>query len=266
MQGEERVLQELTFINGSYRTDPHKGWRFFGLFPSFGFYVQDVVIVFKASHRAKRSRYDTAAWARSSLEVLRALENVGVKFEITGIDHFKGLDTPCVFIANHMSTLETFVLPSIIAPFRDVTFVVKESLVNYPVFKYVMRSRDPVTVGRTNPREDLKAVLEGGTDRLYSGRSMIVFPQTTRTADFAPSECNTIGVKLAKRANVPIVPVALKTDAWANGKHLKDFGRIDPSKKVHFAFGKPLMVRDRGAEEHEEIIHFITEKLKEWKV
>ncbi|HSB34157.1 MAG TPA: 1-acyl-sn-glycerol-3-phosphate acyltransferase, partial [Nitrospirota bacterium] len=76
---------------------------------------------------------------------------------------------------------------------------------------------------------------------------------------------NTIGVKLAKRACVPAVPIALKTDAWGTGALLKDFGRIDPAKTVHIAFGKPLEIRDRGSEEHQQIIDFIEGKLKEWE-
>jgi 1-acyl-sn-glycerol-3-phosphate acyltransferase len=163
-----------------------------------------------------------------------------------------------------MSTLETFVLPVIIAPIRDTTFVVKQSLVEYPVFKYVMRSRNPVTVGRLNPRDDLKAVLEGGAERLRAGMSVIIFPQTTRTPVFDYDQFNTIGIKLAKRAGVPMVPFALKTDAWGNGAHFKDFGKIDPTKTVHFAFGKPLTIKDRGNEEHQQVIDFITGKLKEW--
>jgi 1-acyl-sn-glycerol-3-phosphate acyltransferase len=164
-----------------------------------------------------------------------------------------------------MGTLETFVLPTLISSSKDATFVIKQSLVDYPVFKYVMRARDPITVGRSNPRDDLKAVLEGGTERLKAGRSIIIFPQTTRTSVFDPEQFNTIGIKLAKRAGVPVVPIALKTDAWGNGKYLKDYGRIDPSKKVHVAFSKPLWIKDRGTEEHQEIIEFITEKLKEWE-
>jgi len=223
-----------------------------------------LLIVLKASWRAKHGRYDTAAWAASSHEVVRALESVGVQFEITGIEHVRRLDAPAVFIANHMSILETFVLPGIIAPIRETTFVVKRSLVEYPVFKHVMRSRDPVTVTRTNPREDLRAVLEGGQQRLEAGISMVVFPQTTRTTVFDPVDFNSIGGKLARKAGAPIVPIALKTDAWANGRYLKDFGRIRPSSKVHFAFGEPLRVQDRGREEHEAIVRFISGKLSEW--
>ncbi|HEX9022195.1 MAG TPA: lysophospholipid acyltransferase family protein [Nitrospirota bacterium] len=255
----------IKFEGDSYETGPRRVSLFARAFPSFTFYRNVIDIVVRASRKAKRRRYDTAEWCSSSLEVLRALEYAGVALEVTGMSSFKETDGPCVFIGNHMSTLETFVLPTIIAPFKEATFIVKQSLVDYPVFRHVMRSRDPVVVGRANPRDDLKAVLEGGTDRLKAGVSIIIFPQTTRTPVFDPEQFNTIGIKLAKKAGVPVVPVALKTDAWGNGALFKDFGKIDPSKKVRIAFGKPLPVKGRGAEEHQEVIAFIREKLEEWE-
>ena len=257
-------MDTLAFKDGVYETDPRPVSFFARHFPSAVFYRYLLPIVFRSSSKAKRSLYDSAAWCASSLEVLRALEYVGVSIEITGADNFLTLDSPCIFVANHMSTLETFVLPCIIGPFRSLTFVVKQGLVDYPVFRHVMRSRDPITVRRENPRDDLRAVLEGGAEKLNSGWSLIIFPQSTRYPVFEPRIFNSMGIKLAKRANVPVIPVALKTDAWAEGRHIKDFGRVYPSKKVHFAFGKPLWVKDRGTEEHSEVISFITSKLKEW--
>jgi 1-acyl-sn-glycerol-3-phosphate acyltransferase len=260
------LLDKLTYINDAYTTPPRPLALMARTLPSLTFYYRLFMIVWRASSLAKRGRYKTPEWCQSSLATLRALEAVGLIVEITGTDSFRSLDGPCVFIANHMSSLETFVLPTIISSFKDATFVVKQSLVDYPVFRYVMRSRDPITVGRSNPRDDLKAVLEGGTSRLKAGRSIIIFPQTTRTQVFDPEAFNTIGIKLAKKAGVPVVPIALKTDAWGNGSILKDYGKIDPALRVHFAFGKPMLIRDRGVEEHAQIIDFISGKLKEWAV
>jgi len=258
-------LEELKYEHGSYWTGPVRTSFMARTLTSFTFYTRLVSIVVRGSAQAKHGPYGTPEWCENSFATLRALEAVGVKFEITGTDSFKAVEGPCVFISNHMSTLETFILPTIIAPFKDATFVVKQSLVDYPIFKHIMRSRNPITVGRTNPREDLKAVLEGGAERLKAGMSIILFPQTTRTPVFDPEQFNTIGIKLSKKAGVPVVPIALKTNAWGNGTFLKDYGRIDPSKKVHFAFGKPLWIKDRGTEEHQQIIEFISGKLKEWE-
>jgi len=258
------LKQLIPFVNGAFRTAPRQISTAAGFMPTAVFYSRFAMTVIKSSTMARYGRYGNEEWASSSRDVMTQLENVGVVFEITGTDNFAGLAGACVFIGNHMSTLETMVLPCIIEPFKDATFVVKQSLIDYPVFSHVMRSRDPIVVGRTNPREDLKAVIEGGAEILSGGRSIIIFPQTTRTPVFDPKEFNTIGIKLAKKANVPVVPIALKTDAWENGRHLKDFGRIDPSKKVHFSFGRPMLVKNRGVEEHNAIIAFIENNLKEW--
>jgi 1-acyl-sn-glycerol-3-phosphate acyltransferase len=263
-QTESTTMEEMRLGRDSYKTETRKPSLPARLLPSLMLYGKILRIVRKASKKARQGRYDTREWCASSMETLRALEHVGVRIEIEGLDHFRALTGPCVFIGNHMSMLETFVLPVIIAPLKDTTFVVKQSLVDYPVFKYVMRTRNPVTVGRSNPRDDLKAVLEGGAERLKAGMSIVIFPQTTRMPLFDPEQFNTIGIKLAKKADVPAVPFALKTDAWSNGRYLKDFGRINPSLTVHFAFGEPLTIKDRGALEHQRIIDFITAKLKEW--
>jgi 1-acyl-sn-glycerol-3-phosphate acyltransferase len=261
---KEFPLDTITYSNGSYRTGAGSRSLFGSFLPEIRLYSRLLSIVLRGSAKAKQGQYFTADWVSSSLETLRALENIGAVIEINGVDNFAALNGPCVFIGNHMSTLETMVLPSIISQFKDSTFVVKQSLVDYPVFKHIMRSRDPITVGRTNPRDDLKAVFEGGEERLKKGISIVLFPQTTRTVIFDPGQFNTIGIKLAKKANVPVVPLALKTDAWGNGRYLKDYGKVDVSKKIWFEFGKPMTITGRGDVEHQRIIDFISGKLKEW--
>jgi 1-acyl-sn-glycerol-3-phosphate acyltransferase len=228
-------------------------------------YLRVVNVVFSSAHAAKRGRYDARRWSNSSIDIFNGLERGGCRFEITGLEHLRALDGPVVFAGNHMSTLETMILPGLINPSRPCTFVIKPSLMEYPVFQHVMRSRDPIVVTRDNPRQDLITVLEEGARRLADGISIVLFPQTTRTNHFDPAQFNTLGVKLAKKAGVPVVPVALKTDAWGNGKRLKEFGPIDSSKTIHFTFGAPMTVEGNGREQQEAIVRFITEHLDRWR-
>jgi 1-acyl-sn-glycerol-3-phosphate acyltransferase len=160
-----------------------------------------------------------------------------------------------------MSILETFVLPCLIQPYRDVTFVVKETLLSFPFFKHIMRNRNPIVVGRGNPRADLKTVLDEGQNRLNANMSVIIFPQTTRSINFDPKKFNSLGIKLAKRCKVPVIPVALKTDTWGKGSKFKDFGKVRPDKSVHITFSYPLLVQGSGKEEHKFVVDFIGKEL-----
>jgi 1-acyl-sn-glycerol-3-phosphate acyltransferase len=235
---------------------------FYGkLLPSFFFYSKAFVTLIKASQMAKAGKYTGDEWTNSSLEMIKSMESVGVRIHVENLSSFQKLDAPCVFISNHMSTLETFVLPGIIQPYRNVTFVVKDTLVKYPVFKNIVLSRNPITVGRVNPRTDFKKVLSEGKDHLQNNTSIIIFPQTTRSTILDKSEFNSIGTKLAAYADVPIVPVALKTDAWKVGRWVKDVGKIDPTKTVHFCFGDPMTLSGNGKEDHQNVVDFISEKL-----
>lgn len=85
--------------------------------------------------------------------------------------------------------------------------MVKQCFLDYPVFKHVMRARKPIAVTQTNPRLDLKTMLADGAECLTQGTSIIVFPQGARWGDVYLAQFNTIGVKLAQRSNVPIIPL-----------------------------------------------------------
>ena len=229
--------------------------------PTLVFYAKILMIILKAYLLCKKGAYTKDHWIQSSLNTVKALEAVGGRFEIKNLDIIRKLESPCVFVSNHMSILETFVLPCLIQPYRDVTFVVKESLLSFPFFKHIMRNRNPIVVGRGNPRVDLKTVLDEGQNRLNANMSVIIFPQTTRSINFDPKKFNSLGIKLAKRCKVPVIPVALKTDTWGKGSKFKDFGKVRPDKSVHITFSYPLLVQGSGKEEHKFVVDFIGKEL-----
>ena len=221
-------------------------------------------VLLSSRKQALRKVYSTPEWVESSSYILRFIEKSGGRFDISGMDNIAKHDGPVLFVGNHMSTLETFILPCLIASRRKLTFVVKESLVKLPLFKHIMLSCDPIVVGRSEPRKDLEAVMTGGEERLSKGISIVIFQQRTRSVEFKPEEFSSLGVKLAKKNNVAIVPVALKTDYWGNGKIIKELGPIDHKKTIFIKFGEPFMVNGSGKEENNKIINFIKSSLAEW--
>ena len=220
--------------------------------------------IIKARWLVGQGQYNRVAWAATSYEIFKMAEGSGGRFRVTGLDNVRDLETAVVFVSNHMSSLEGNIFGCLLPLHQEISFVVKESLTRYPVFGPVVSARDPITVGRTNPREDLQKVLKEGVKKLQGGHSVLLFPQHTRTATFIPSEFNSLGIKLAKRANVPVVPIAVKTDFLINGRYLRDFGPLDRSQPIYLTFGEPFLV-DNSKQAHHHVLDFIQRHLKTWQ-
>lgn len=260
----DKRFETLPYAVPNYETPQGKAGKLPSLLPNLSFYLKLLSIVYSAGAKAHKNLYTGEEWVNSSLETIYALERCGVHFSISGLEHVMNLKTPCVFVSNHMSTLETFGLPCLIQPYRDVTFVVKESLLKYPYFGPVLASRDPIIVGRENPREDLAVMLNGAQERLGRGCSIIVFPQGSRSYILDEQHFNSIGVKMARKSGVPVIPVALRTSSWGNGKLVKDFGPVRPKQGAYFAFGEPMDVHGNGKDEHAAVLEFIRRNLDAW--
>ena len=254
----------LTPIANTYTTPPRPVSFAARHFPTLAFYARAFHIVCSAAWHTRRG-YTSEQWAMDSRTFIQGAESCGLRFIVENTGAFANLPGPCVVVANHMSTMETFSLPYILASHRPIAFVLKKSLTTYPIFRHVVNASHPIPVGRVNPREDFATIMDQGQERLSRGYSVIVFPQTTRTPDLNRTAFNTIGIKLAKKTGVPILPLAVKTDAWGVGKLHKDYGPIRPELPVRFCFGDPMTIRGTGRNEHEEIMEFIHWKLKAWR-
>lgn len=262
-------VMERCFPEASYHTPPNTrrtpglglpGVRF------LTFYTRVVWIVWQARRLAVRGRYDDERYCGSSLNTLRAVERCGGTVEITGLEHLRAVSGPVVIIGNHMSSLETFGLGCLVVPDKPMTFVVKDSLLTHPFFGPVMRTRAPIAVTRKNAREDLKAVFTQGAAKLAAGTSIAVFPQSTRRVEFVVPHFNSIGAKLAERAGVPVIPLALRTDFWGNGKWIKDCGPVGRCREVRFAFDPAIPAGTPARQIHATVLEFLRRRLPAWGV
>lgn len=261
-------FQEQLRRTGSYETPEQvaRTWadRLFGGLGAW-YYCRLFHTVFRCARVCRRGPIDVPTWSRFAVEVVRSVECVGGRISIAGFKPVAALSSPVVYVANHMSLLETFTIPAMaLSRSRHLTVVLKESLFRYPVFGHIMKGIRPVAVTRRNAREDLRRTLDGSRAALDRGDDMLVFPQSTRSTRVDPADFNSLGIKVAQRAGVPIVPLALKTDFHGVGRILRDFGRIDRRRPVLFRFGPPLSVTGSGRDEHRQVIDFITDALRTW--
>lgn len=256
-----------TFFPGdSYHTPPQtrRAWLDrLALGTGAYLYARFIGVIVRSRWQLALGRYDRRSYIQSGIGAFRAVEAAGGRFHITGLNHIRHTAGPVVFIGNHMSALENNVLPGIIAPIKPVTFVIKASLLKYPLFSGLLRSQRVIPLVRENPREDLQKVLTDGSALLAEGISIIIYPEGHRRETFDPKGMNSLGMRLAKRAGVPAIPMAVKTNFWGNGRYLRDFGAVDRSQPIHIAFGPPIAADDMRAA-HQQCVAFIADSLRSW--
>jgi len=228
------------------------------------FYLSVLRNINGAAKISRAGKFTDDEYRAVSARIVHNIEEAGGRVTVENLDALSSDQWPCVIVGNHMGTLDPILLPSMLVLKGNITFVVKDSLMRYPIFSDVLTTQNPIVVGRVNPREDLAVVLREGEKAIQQGRSVVVFPQHTRRPTFVPEEFNKIGVKLAKRAGVPIAPLALKTDFLAQGKIIKEFGPVYPSRTVRFAYSAPMEITGNGVQQHQACIDFIQSKFDEW--
>ena len=230
------------------------------------FYLNNFGIFARTGRCGRRVRLDKERQIYYSNKNFRLVEKCGGRIHLRGLENLRDVSgEPVVLIGNHMSLLETALFHAVAREYLDFTFVIKQSLLTVPFFRDIMRSLGAIPVGRENPRDDLRAVLGDGKKVLESGRSIIIFPQSTRSETFDAAKFNSIGIKLAKSAGVRVLPFALKTDFLGNGKYLRDMGPVRPKRGVYFEFAPARAVEGNGQALQQEIIGFIQSRLASWQ-
>ena len=211
-------------------------------------------------------RLDTNKWAHFCFNAAQAAERLGIPIFAEGWNARKAHDGPVVYLANHLSTLETILLPFVLLGYGPFNTVVKASLAHLPFLEKAAAHMGLIPIGRTNPREDLMTIFKVGGERIARGESVLIFAQGRRQPVFARKGWSSIGTKLAEKAGVPVVPIAVKTDAMPtrpNGRGwFKDFGSVDPTKEIRLACGPVLTGASRDTVKSS--FDWIQQKLASW--
>ena len=172
-------------------------------------------------------------WAKMIVAWLRLA--CGLTHRVTGLENLP--DEPCVILSKHQSAWETIAYQEI---FPAQAWVLKRELLWVPFFGWGLAATRPIAIDRSAGVRALDDVVKQGMDRLKGGRYVVVFPEGTRMAPGAHGRYNPGGAMLAKRAGVPVVPVAHNSGSfWSRRGFLKRPGVIE------VRVGAPIEVADR---------------------
>ena len=127
----------------------------------------------------------------------------GIKCDRRGEENIP--DGPALYVCNHQGIADILLS---ITQLGDVkSFVAKKEAEKIPLIHFWMKSFDCVFIDRSDPREGLKAINRAA-ELLEAGRSVIIYPEGTRSRGPEMGEFKHGALKCAVKAGVPVIPVA----------------------------------------------------------
>lgn len=155
-------------------------------------------------------------WGKMSLRL------AGTPVRISGVDNVP--DGPVIFMGNHQSNFDILALSKALP--RKFSWIAKESLFRIPVFGKAMLRAGYIPLNRADGRQAMKS-MQAAAARIREGASVIIFPEGTRSRDYALQEFKQGGFLLARTAGVPIVPFTVDGS-----------GKINPAGRLYLQKGE----------------------------
>jgi 1-acyl-sn-glycerol-3-phosphate acyltransferase len=177
-------------------------------------------------------------WARSILKL------AGISVRVVHGERLTP-EASSIVISNHESFADILVLLAVLP--MQTRFLAKRSIFRVPVLGWSIAAAGFIPVDRGERARGL-ATVEAALARLSGGRSVVIFPEETRTRTGELSEFKRGAALLALRSGLPLLPVAL-----AGTFRILPRGSLSMSPgPVVVAAGRPIesrgrSLKDRGA-------------------
>ncbi len=164
------------------------------------------------------------SWAVGGARVL-----LGIKIRVSGMSNLPdGATSPAVLLVKHQSTLETFLLPTLMP--HPLAYVFKKELLHVPFFGWAMGRLDMIHIDRRKSTKAFSKVVAQGKKLLAQGNWIIMFPEGTRIARGEKGVYKSGGTRLAIETGAPVIPIAVSSaKCWPRKAFIKMPGTVDVS-------------------------------------
>jgi len=179
----------------------------------------------------------------------------GIPYTINGLEN---LDTKknYIFAGNHASGFD-ILLAFAGLPYWLVS-IAKIELRSIPILGWVMRAARHIFVDRSNHDNAIKSLEKAKESLDDLPRSVLLFPEGTRTKDGSLGVFKRGGLLLGIQAGIPIVPIAfvgtfdvLEKGSWSLNKH-----------PIELRIGKPITTESFSYETKREMAEMVRKSVK----
>ncbi len=163
-------------------------------------------------------------WNNVLLPFLRGCLYVicGMKIEVRGREHITKHGV--LYACKHQSAMETYFLTSYV---KNGTFIFKKELSRIPFFGWAIHLYGSVPVDRSGGSAAMKKMLADTKALMEKDRSIIIFPEGTRTKPGSTVFYKPGIAFLYQNIQTEVVPVALNTGMfWRKNSFLRHPGKV----------------------------------------
>ncbi len=156
--------------------------------------------------------------------------------------------------SNHQSYLDPVLCG--VAIKRQLNYLARDTLFINPFFRILINSLNAIPVRREEG--DLKAMREV-ISRLKQGNAVCLYPEGTRSDDGSIRRVRPGFGLLARRANVPIVPMVIEGayDHWPKGQKIFGIGG-----RISVRYGEPISPDQVKTMSENELADMLTSRLR----
>jgi 1-acyl-sn-glycerol-3-phosphate acyltransferase len=197
-----------------------RGWRLVGTGLSFAVMgigglilslIAAVGVRLAIRDRQRRAQVARRLVSRMFRAFVWFMATVGVlRWSIEGLENWQK-ERGYLVLANHPTLIDVVFL---IALLEGADCVVKAGVLTNPFWGMITRTADYLS------NEDLGALLAEVSARLHSGRTVILFPEGTRTAPGSSPALGTVASLIAVRTGCQLLPVVITCTPPTLHKHL----------------------------------------------
>lgn len=181
-----------------------------------------IPLLWAAGTPPRSVRRVTRLWSRGTLWLLSAI--VGLRFTVMGRHHVP--DEPCLVVCNHQSAWETVAALHL---FREMAIVAKQELLRVPVLGWYLKHSQMIIIDRESGASAMREMIKQSEAALADGRTILIFPEGTRTRPGLPVTFRRGVEHLYGRLHVPLLPLALDSGRFWQSRAPKRSGRITVS-------------------------------------
>ncbi len=190
------------------------------------------------------------------------LASAGVKYFVRGSDHLDP-NQNYIFAGNHESPFD---IPLAFAGINH--HLISISKIEYkwiPIFGWAMQAAKHIFIDRNNHTKALESLKKAAISLKMNPRSILLFPEGTRSTDGKIHKFKKGGLLLAIETKLPVVPMAVcgTSDVAVKG------ARTLKSASVELRIGKPIETNEMSYEDRNTLTNKIYEAVvflkSEWE-